>query len=305
MLCLVATTTALIIVDTDRLSGWTLNAADGVFYGVATDGEQLFAVARQAPYGQDLAGRQSQNNVIVRYSTDLRRSELPRPDRALKDAHQCAYFDGRLWVMNTADNAVSIWRNGRWTEWRPFGDTRSEENPDTHHLNSLAADDRHIALIANKGGTGTVYLFDRYLLTPAGDIDIGGGAHTVWKEIGVWQVMASKDGEVRDGTSAPRMIAPYLRGYACDGTLRACGISETNAREDRASSTARLAIYDMDWGHQGTIEIPGVGMVHDLHVLNIKDLARPGPALFHIDDAALSGLPERHLTQTDTPPLLL
>jgi hypothetical protein len=191
--------------------------------------------------------------------------------------------------MNTGEKAVSIWDGGNWSEWLPFGNTHDQENPDTHHLNSLNANNNHIALIGNKGGTGTVFLYDRKNRFTKGEIDIGGGAHTVWYDDD-WQVMASLPREIRSTSGTQRFIGSYLRGYACDGNIRVLGISETNARQHRATSTARIAIYDMDWTLQHVIEIEGVGMVHDIHALNAKDVSRHEHPHFHFDREAFDGL---------------
>ena len=282
MILLVTCTRAILAVEPASGRAWVIDDANGVYYGIALLGDRIYVGARRSPYGVDRDGRAAQRGVLLEFDARLRLLgpvEAPFP---LRDIHQLHACDGRVLVACTHDDLVAEFDPVRrvWDRWFPLG---AHDEPDRFHLNSLCHDGDELFIAGNKRGSGTLYRFGRGDRSLLGRVELGKGAHNVWREDGELFTCGSAEGMVRSTGGLAFEVSAYVRGAASLPDRRFLGLSSNlEDRHRRPHSYAEVMELGVDWSVTQRLLIPGLGMIHDLRVPGAADRCHPdepGPAI--------------------------
>lgn len=307
MVLLVSTTQALFALDPDRRELFEIDRGRGVYYGIAYTADRLYVAARKSPYGVALPDRAAQRGVILEFDLHLRELRELEPPFPLRDLHQIHYGLGRLWVCSTHDDAVVTWDGRAWDRWFPAGvptprDTPEGPSPDLHHFNSICSDGRTIEVLANQGGTGTIHRFRAHDRAPLETIDLGRGAHNVWREGDDLFTLSSRDGLLLSTAGLEVPFGGFVRAVVCPprdtGLDRFVGVSSRNTRAARGSGDSVLLRCDADWNVLDELPILGEGMIHDCRVPGTPDLGHPEHLGTPIDPRSFAG----RIVPTPVPP---
>jgi len=284
MLLVVSTTQALFALDPVRRELFEIDRGRGVYYGIAYSPTRVYVAARRSPYGVDHAARAAQRAVIIEFDTDLNELGVLEPPFPLRDVHQIHFGLGRLWVCCTHDDMLATWDGETWDRWHPAGlpdpmDTPEGPTTDLHHFNSVRSDGRTIDVLANKAATGTIHRFRAHDLAPLDRIDLGQGAHNVWREGDDLYTLSSKDGRLLSTAGVDLPFGGFVRGVVCPpretGLDRFVGVSCRAPREIRPTSDATLVRCDPDWNVLDEFPIHREGMIHDVRAPGTPDLGHP------------------------------
>ena len=286
---ILTTTQALWIIDPDRAQAWLIDTGKGVYYGVTIYQGELFVAARQATYGSD---REPQNNIILRYDSELRLREILRPlVHPIRDVHQIATWDGVLYVTSTFDDLLFEFDigSGQWSQWSPFDLDEPGLGKNRHHINSVQLTDDRITLAGLKP-QGWAASFDRISRSLIEKIDLGDGTHNVWWSNGIDSVCSSNEGAIAtsDGRSVCVHDDAWLRGYCESRGRRFVGGSQTRMRSDRAFSDCVIFEIDRDSCVTRSLIIDGAGMLHDLRALDSPDRIAHNGEIFPVDVETLN-----------------
>ncbi len=281
---LVTTTRAAWLVDLAARRARLVDEGRGVYYGISFSRDRVFIACRQAEVGAD---REGQDNAILCFDRRLRPVEVLRPAPRLRDVHQIVCRGDTLLACSTYDDAVLRFSlHGRtWDAWYPFG--RSDRGRDRHHINSVGLDGDAILLAGNKPSGWFARLAEGATM-PDAPTPLGIGTHNVWVEGGAVAVCSSDEGAIRLSTGARRDLADrgWLRGFARDEQYAYVGVSQNRVRGVRDRSDCMILQVDAAGAVVDTYAFMGFGMLHDMRVLGVADLAHNGIA-FELSTATL------------------
>lgn len=271
----VTTTQTFCILDEESGQLWQIDSGKGVYYGVSFSSTRLYVGARQAEYGGD---RNSQRNVILCYTPDLRLERMLKSPFALRDIHQILVDGETLYACSTYDEAVAVCdlRTGDWHAWHPFVNEAAGHGSD--HINSITIAGEDILLAGNMP-RGWIATFNKTTRRLSGDRQwLGHETHNVWLERGRLHICSSGDSAILDAGGVRHGLArgAWFRGYCAKGERRFVGLSEALIRQDRAFSDCVIAEYNGNYQLVGSFWLPGMGMAHDLRTLDVPDPSHNG-----------------------------
>jgi hypothetical protein len=265
---LVTTSHSLLKVDVDARSVEPIHRGDGLYFGIATDGERWFVAARGRMVSSTIPHEQERGGILV-FDRALRPVGRLEPGFAMRDLHEILWQWGKLWITCSYDNMVATYEpaTGRWSEWFPLGRVPSPPY-DANHLNSLAALDGRLWMIAHNRGPSELLEFDPASLELASRRPLGVQAHNIRRLPGGAIFTCSSDEGGLAGLDGWRLpVGGFTRGIHLGESARYVGISEIAERRDRDLTTGRIAIFDLDWRLQDSLELPGEGLLLDIHPL--------------------------------------
>ena len=280
------TTQAFWLLDYDAASAWQIDCGKGVYYGISFWNGHLYIAARQARVGAD---RNTQNNVILCYSTDLRLERIIKPPRPIRDVHQIIAADGVLYAASTYDDQIACYdiEKDAWTFWQPFAPYRGP-GLDVHHINSIfvTADEIFLAGMRPKGWVARFSRLTRNLIRYQ---DLGHDTHNVWQDGDVIHVCSSSDCTIlrADYQSYALLPQAWTRGYCIQDNRRFVGASENLTRSDRAFSDCCVLELDKSYRYIGAVWLRGFGMLHDLRTIGFSDLTSHNGQVFAVNRESL------------------
>ncbi len=260
MLTLLTTSQSFWLLDTDTGNAQLLSTGNGVYYGIAVHGDHIYVAARDRWVSSNVPKEEERGFILV-FDRDLRPCGTLRAPFPLRDLHQIAWHDGKLYATCSFDNLVALYDGQRWEKWFPLNDKRSG---DTNHFNSFLFEEDRVLILAHNWGLSEAMAFsviDRRLCER---VQIGNGGHNLWREEGRLYSCSSSDGVILSDRSFRHQTGGFPRGVAFDSVSRCIGISEVNERAERSLSTGRVLVRRRDWTPIHEIILPGEGLVLDL-----------------------------------------
>lgn len=282
---LITTSKGLGLLDGDKLR-MISETDDKRVFGITWNDRQVF-VSRNTPT----------HSVIDVYGRDLRKTGEIKNTAHMQDVHQIYWTNGNLYCCNTKHNQICWWDGKRWDwfSWRPDRDGK-------HHFNSIWADgDGNLYFIEhNRHKVPTrrsrIYMFDRHHQRKD-SWQVGRGSHNVYREGATFWVNSSCDFTfVRYNTKSKEIIHEvdmpdqhiysydfwHTRGLCFDGDRFYIGLSEWLPRDrQRFAMKAAIAVVSADkkrgqMKYERYIEVPGVGQIYDIRLIDKPDLAHNG-----------------------------
>jgi len=207
----------------------------------------------------------------------------------LHDVHQLYYSrSGKLYAVNTKENQIDVWNGQAWSvfTWRPRGGK--------NHFNSVWDDDegnlyciehnRHFTPVRRS----RVYMFDKNHKR-LDSFQVGRGAHNIIRIRDNFFICSSCDFTFLEYSMRTREVVNerdmpdehilsydfwHPRGLCFDGKTFYIGLSEWLPRDrQRFALKAAIAMTDEKLKFKGFIEVPNVGQIYDLRLLDTPDLA--------------------------------
>jgi hypothetical protein len=239
----------------------------GLYYGLAKREGIVYVAARGRMVSSALPAAQESGEILL-FDSSLNLSDVWTAPFPLRDMHQIAWIDDRLFVTCSFDNMVAI-RDSKqnWRQWYPL-DTDAPPGKDINHYNTLAVDGDAIVIVAhNLDRPSEILFFDRCNLRLRHRITLGRQAHNVWLEGGEYFTCSSAEGAVMGHCATRIDVGGFPRGVAKVGKYRVIGVSELAERHDRDFTDGALRVFDAStsvWAAVGDMSLPGEGLVLDI-----------------------------------------
>jgi hypothetical protein len=270
MKVLATTSQSVLLVDCLTGHASVLHRGAGLYYGIARMGA-THAVAARRRLVSSAQPRDEERGFILLLDGDLRHRETFEAPFPLRDMHEIAWFDRRLWVTCSFDDMIAICDGVAWERWTPeLPPVSDRDRPvrdverDRHHFNSFFLTDEEIALLAHNHGPSDLHFFDRRSRSFRRTIQLGKQAHNIWRHGDAFATCSSIEGRLvaSDGWELP--IGGFPRGVCFAGGHRAIGLSALSERGQRDWTSAAIALYDASWRPLHYVHLVREGMILDL-----------------------------------------
>jgi len=271
MKLLVTTSQSLLLVDTDSGASKAYTALDrgrGLYYGIAESGGKLFVASRQRAVSSG-AERETERGQILVFDKKLRPLGLLTAPFPLRDLHEIAWHDGKLYASCSHDNMVAIYDGESWEQWFPLGGSLEDgKGPgDINHFNSFFFEEGRIWVLAHNRGPSELLAFSLDSRELIERIDLGNSAHNIWRERDHLFTCSSIDGKIVGKDGFVLETGGFPRGVAFAPGLRCVGVSAMAERKARDFTTGKLALYDEAWRPLKDIVLHDEGLVLDVRLL--------------------------------------
>lgn len=271
-LSLITTTHHVLALD-DQERFYLVHSGQGLYYGIAAEGNVLYLTCRGAIAGPDCEATRAreQGSVLVFDSSTLQQTgELRPPGFPIRDVHGAACIGGKLFVVCSYDNLVAIYdpAGGTWRKWYPAADVTARDR-DVHHFNTISLIDGRIVLLAHNNGPSDLLFFDPASLEPRGQLQIGHQAHNIFRRAGAFGVCSSAEGLLVSTTGWALRTGGFPRGLDFTDNSILAGISQVAERANRARTSGVLRRFTPAWSHLCDYLLEDVGMVLDILSLEV------------------------------------
>ena len=273
MKLLVTTSQSLLLVDTDSGSHTALDQGRGLYYGIAHADGKLFVASRQRAVSSDSQRESERGNILV-FDRKLQPLGLLTAPFPLRDLHEIAWHEGKLYASCSHDNMVAIYDGANWEQWFPLdpaprgGSLDNGKGPgDINHFNSFFFEDDRIWVLAHNRGPSELLGFSLATRELVERINLGEMAHNIWREDGELLTCSSIDGKIVGQRGFTLETGGFPRGVAFAPGLRCIGVSAMAERKERDFTTGKLALYDDSWTLQKEIVLQDEGLVLDVRPL--------------------------------------
>jgi hypothetical protein len=267
MKLLVTTSHSVLLVDGSSGDAKPVHRGQGLYFGIASDGEHFFVAARGRMVSSEVPAEEENGRILV-FDPSLRLLEEIAAPFALRDMHEILWHAGKLWITCSFDNMVAVYEpvSGHWDRWYPLGPTAAPPY-DLNHFNSFGIVDGALAIVAHNWGESEVMRFEtggRQLLSRQ---LLGRQAHNLRMLEGEGLLTCSSaEGELVATSGWQLQVGGFPRGLILGAHERYVGISEIAERQDRDLTTGRIAVYDEGWNLQRTLLFPQEGLLLELAV---------------------------------------
>jgi hypothetical protein len=263
----VTTSYSLLCVDVKTGEFSPMHRGGGLYYGITCNHLGFMVGARSRMVSSEELAEHEQGAILF-FGKDLENSSRIQPaDFPMRDIHEICWIDGRLWVTCSYDNMVAIWDGYAWERWYPLGRTAAEPW-DRNHFNSFMFEGEWMWLVAHNMGPSEILKFHRRSRQLVSRMPLGNQSHNLWRENGHLYTCSSGEGAIV-GTDGFRLdTGGFPRGVAFGQGFRCVGISELAERKVRDLTTARIAVFDDQWGRISEITLPNEGLILDIKILD-------------------------------------
>ena len=265
---LATTSQSLLLVDCITGGARVLHRGAGLYYGIARIGP-MYAVAARRRLVSSEVPRDDERGCILIFDRAFGSSQVVEAPFALRDMHQIAWFDDRLWVTCSFDDRIAIRTRGTWEQWVPqplapacIG--HAERTNDRYHFNSFHFDDDELALLAHNHGASDLHFFDRRTRAWRRSISLGRQSHNVWLDGDAYVTCSSIEGRLVSTSGWTFATGGFPRGVCFGRQHIAVGISALSERGQRDFTSAAIALYDRSWRLRHYVHLVREGMVLDL-----------------------------------------
>lgn len=266
MKVLATTSQSLLLVDCITGAARVLHRGAGLYYGIAQIGSMYAVAARRRLVSSDVP-RDDERGCILVFDRAFGSPRVVEAPFALRDVHQIAWFDDRLWVTCSFDDRIAIRTGARWEQWVPQPPTPAEPAErahDRYHFNSFHVGDDELALVAHNHGASDLHFFDRRTRTWRRSIPLGRQSHNVWLDGDAYVTCSSIEGRLVSTSGWTFATGGFPRGVCMDGEHVAVGISALSERGQRDFTSAAIGLYDRSWRLRHYVHLAREGMVLDL-----------------------------------------
>ena len=258
---------------------------EGIHYGVTWD------------HGYIYASYNPQHEPVSRievYDSRLNYLDI-LPISDLQSVHQIYWYEGKLYITNTAHNRIDVWDGTCVVKWdytdglplKPF-----QRLVDTLHINSIWTDGVrwYICEHGYKFPPARIRVFDMdlnqiHLIDMDYEVHDDLNTHNVYLDDEYMYICRHRRIGIRDHAgNLVRSIFPHgddestflLRGLARTAEHFYVGESTYAPRELRGEGDSDILILDEDLNLLDTIPLKGVGQVYDIRVTDEIDYAHNG-----------------------------
>ncbi|MEP7060757.1 MAG: hypothetical protein ABI881_00020 [Betaproteobacteria bacterium] len=304
MKVLATTSQSILLVDCVTGHASVLHRGAGLYYGIARIGS-MFAVAARRRLVSSPIPRIDERGCILLFDRHFRLQSTLEAAFPLRDIHQIAWFDDRLWVTCSFDDLIAKYDGAGWEQWIPEQPSRDgkdrfggDVSHDSHHFNSFFIADDEFALLAHNHGPSDLHFYDRRSSSWRRSIVLGRQAHNVWRDDDAYAICSSIEGKLVASNGWELQTGGFPRGVCFGAAHRAIGISPLSERGERDWASAAIALYDACWRSLHYVHLMGEGMILDLAPIAAIDAmeATRGtfetcrfPLLSHLADGDLLG----------------
>lgn len=276
---LATTSQSVLLVDCVTGQASVLHRGAGLYYGIARIGS-LRAVAARRRLVSSHVPRIDERGCILLLDEQLRLREIIEAPFPLRDVHEIAWFDERLWVTCSFDDMIAVYDGAGWERWTPEVPSCAAGRPvrdvenDRHHFNSFLFAHDEIALLAHNHGPSDVHFFERRSRSFRRTIALGTQAHNLWQEGQALVTCSSIEGKLVGSDGWELWTGDFPRGVCFTPTLRAVGLSALSERGQRDFASAAIAVHDASWKLLHYVHLVREGMILDLAPATDADVAQ-------------------------------
>lgn len=242
-----------------------IHQGKGLYYGIAVTEDKIFVAARNRMVSSDKPTEDERGEILV-FGPKLKLEGRVKPIFPLRDMHQIAWHEGKLWVICSYDNLIAIWDGREWEQWFPLGETQNSQK-DMYHYNSFLFEDGVLWVLAHNRGPSELLAFSLVGRNLIKRIELGNHAHNIWREDGQLFTCSSVDGKIVGEYGFAIETGGFPRGYVSVNGERCVGVSELAERKYRDLSTATVRVYDRSWNFIKMISLHKEGLVLDFAIL--------------------------------------
>lgn len=257
---LITTSQSFLLLDSSSGQAHVLDRGHGLYYGIAHHGEHIFVAARNRLVSStsDPADERGEVLMFDRSLALCQRLQAPFP---LRDLHEIAWHDGKLWLTSSYDNMIAIWDGKLWERWYPLG---VQEAGDVHHFNSFLFDQGLVWILAHNRGPSELLGFSLATRELVRTIPMGNCAHNIWRENGELYSCSSAESRLLGADGFVLDTGGFPRGVAFDASTRCVGISALTERKLRDFTSGKVMVFERDWSPRHEIDMAGEGLILDL-----------------------------------------
>lgn len=273
MKVLATTSHSILAIDCETGDARIVHRGGGLYYGIARIGPDYLVAARRRLVSSPVP-RDDERGCLLRLDMGFEARETIEAPFALRDMHQIAWFDDRLFVTCSFDDAIAVFDGTRWERWIPelpqevaAARPRRDAANDRYHYNSFFVEPEQIVLLAHNHGPSNLDWFDRRSRAFRRTLPLGVQAHNVWHEGHRLWTCSSMEGKLVADDGSEVVTGGFPRGVAFGALVRAFGLSALSERGQRDWASAAIAICDAAWRPRHFVHLTREGMVLDLLAL--------------------------------------
>ena len=271
MKLLVTTSQSVLLVDAATGAGARLHRGAGLYYGIARVAGGFAVAARRRSVSSTVL-QADEAGCILAFDRAFNLERSVEAPFALRDMHQIAWFDDRLWITCSYDDVVAVHYGAHWARWMPLP-VPADAAPDRHHFNTFLVSRDEIALLAHNQGPSVAHFFDRRTRTLLRSVPLGVQAHDLWIENGALYTCSSIESRLVSTSGASHRTGGFPRGVAITAAARVVGLSALAERGMRDWSSAAIAVCDAAWKPAHYVHLVLEGMVLDVVALEDAEAA--------------------------------
>ncbi|MFI4940246.1 MAG: YncE family protein [Burkholderiales bacterium] len=262
---LVTTSHSFLLVDTDSNKSISLDRGHGLYYGIARAGKHLYVAVRNRLVSSEIPQAEERGEILIFDQALQLCGSLPTPRFPLRDLHEIAWHDGKLFATCSYDDMIAIWDGAHWESWFPLG-AIPEGVGEAYHFNSFMFDQERgvIWIVAHNKGPSELLAFSVSTRELVERVALGHWAHNLWQEENQLFTCSSFDGQILGNQGFLLETGGFPRGIAFDKKCRCIGISELAERSARDFTMGKLMLYDRNWNFKKEIALPGEGLINDM-----------------------------------------
>lgn len=214
-------------------------------------------------------------------------------DHAVLAPHQIVCTEEHVIATNTGRNCLTIFRQAdlyfrhRWlddAQWDRLG----RDVFCGSHYNSVFVDGRHLYVVGHNFARPSFVLVLSWpdLAVEQRIKTTASGAHNVWRmpdgHLLICDTMRGSLVDITEGRTVWQCgrAGSLTRGLATDGRTLLVGHSQLMSRNGRANSDGGIYVIDLaTWKTLDFLELPGMGMVNEIRLVDVPDLCHHGRPL--------------------------
>jgi hypothetical protein len=260
---LLTTSQSFLLLDTESGRAMRLDGGRGLYYGIARHGERLYLAARNRLVSSEVPSADERGEILM-FDRQLRPCGSLQAPFPLRDLHEIAWHDGKLYATCSHDNLIAIYDGQRWEQWYPLG---GPGVGDQNHLNSFMFENGLIWILAHNRGPSELFAFSLTDRRQVQCLQLGNCGHNMWREQGQLLTCSSAESRLLGDQGFVLDTGGFPRGVAFDTASRCLGISALIERKARDFTAGKLRVYDRQWRARHDIALTDEGLVLDLMVL--------------------------------------
>lgn len=260
MLLLLTTSKSFLLLNTDNGQFQRIDSGRGLYYGIAHHADNIYVAARNRLVSCNIDPAEERGEILV-FDRALQPCASLRAPFPLRDLHEIAWYDNKLWATSSYDNMIAVYDGQRWEQWFPLVE---QDVGDINHFNSLMFDDAHVWILAHNRGPSELMAFSLRTRELVQKIMLGNCGHNIWREDEQLYSCSSAEGKLRGEHGFVLETGGFPRGVAFDADTRCVGVSALAERKARDFTSGKLMVFTRDWAVRHEIDLAGEGLILDL-----------------------------------------
>jgi hypothetical protein len=273
---LLTTSQSFLLLDSESGRATRLDGGNGLYYGIARNGDHLYVAARKRLVSSTVPSSEERGEILI-FDRQLRQCGSLSAPFPMRDLHEIAWHDGKLYATCSHDNMIAVYDGQQWEAWYPLG---GPDVGDQNHLNSFMFENGLIWILAHNRGPSELYAFSLADRRQVQCLQLGNCGHNLWREQGQLFTCSSAESRLMGDQGFILDTGGFPRGVAFDAERRCLGISALIERKARDFSIGKVRVYDRQWQARHDIDMHDEGLVLDLMALP-DGFSLPADSLWH------------------------